>query len=196
MARWRRDTSALNLRNSSTALSGRTSPVLTIAFAAEIVVGCQLSLNPNFLAAAYRNLESFCGNFRPRAVASTMTCNVASLHKLFASPESFRGGNYNFNIFNPGRNGFCNLVSPRHSALTQFEIQSMLFAPIKSPRCCYCFSEREEVLLLERAQEPNRGMWSPCGGKLKMDIGESPYACAAAKAHEETGQSLRRKTCI
>ena len=51
----------------------------------------------------------------------------------------------------------------------------------------YSFNERDEVLLLERAQEPNRGFWSPCGGKLKQDIGESPYACAVREAYEEMG---------
>ena len=68
---------------------------------------------------------------------------------------------------------------------------SPMVLPYKVATLLYCFSEREEVLLLERAQEPNRGLWSPCGGKLKMDMGESPYACACREAHEETGLSLR-----
>ena len=55
----------------------------------------------------------------------------------------------------------------------------------------YCFNERDEVLLLERAQEPNRGLWSPCGGKLKTETGESPYACACREAEEEMGVALR-----
>src|SRR5690349_5168945 len=59
--------------------------------------------------------------------------------------------------------------------------------PYRIATLLYCFNERDEVLLLERAQEPNRGLWSPCGGKLKTDIGESPYACAAREAHEELG---------
>ena len=54
----------------------------------------------------------------------------------------------------------------------------------------YCFNERDEVLLLERAQQPNLGLWSPPGGKLKMTLGESPYACAAREAHEEIGLTL------
>ncbi len=49
----------------------------------------------------------------------------------------------------------------------------------------YCFNERDEILLLERAQEPNLGLWSPCGGKLHMDSGESPWACACREAAEE-----------
>ena len=49
----------------------------------------------------------------------------------------------------------------------------------------YCFSERDEVLLMHRTQPPNRGLWSPCGGKLKIETGESPYACACREALEE-----------
>ena len=63
--------------------------------------------------------------------------------------------------------------------------------PYKVATLLYCFNEQDEVLLLERAQEPNRGFWSPCGGKLKLDTGESPYACACREAHEETGLALR-----
>jgi len=63
--------------------------------------------------------------------------------------------------------------------------------PYKVATLLYCFNERDEVLLLERAQEPNRGFWSPCGGKLKMDIGESPYACACREAGEELGVEIR-----
>jgi ADP-ribose pyrophosphatase YjhB (NUDIX family) len=65
--------------------------------------------------------------------------------------------------------------------------------PYKIATLLYCFNERDEVLLLERAQEPNRGFWSPCGGKLKMDIGESPYACACREAHEEMGVEIARR---
>jgi 8-oxo-dGTP diphosphatase len=59
--------------------------------------------------------------------------------------------------------------------------------PYKVATLLYCFNERDELLLLKRAQEPNRGFWSPCGGKLKMDIGESPYTCACREAEEELG---------
>lgn len=59
--------------------------------------------------------------------------------------------------------------------------------PYKIATLLYVFNERDDVLLLERAQEPNRGLWSPCGGKLHTDEGESPYACACREAHEEMG---------
>src|ERR1044071_8772391 len=56
--------------------------------------------------------------------------------------------------------------------------------PYKIATLLYCFNEHDEVLLMERAQEPNLGLWSPCGGKLHTDIGESPYACACRGARE------------
>jgi 8-oxo-dGTP diphosphatase len=62
--------------------------------------------------------------------------------------------------------------------------------PYKIATLLYCFDERDNVLLLRRAQEPNRGLFSPPGGKLKTDIGESPYACACREALEETGVAL------
>ena len=44
--------------------------------------------------------------------------------------------------------------------------------PYKTACLLYCFNERDEVLLMERAQEPNLGLWSPCGGKLHTEDGE------------------------
>lgn len=62
--------------------------------------------------------------------------------------------------------------------------------PYRISTLLYCFNEAGEVLLIERAQEPNRGTWSPPGGKLKTATGESPYACACREAAEETGLQL------
>jgi 8-oxo-dGTP diphosphatase len=62
--------------------------------------------------------------------------------------------------------------------------------PHKISTLLYCFNSADEVLLLERAQEPNRGLWSPPGGKLKTADGESPYACACREAREELGLDL------
>ncbi len=59
--------------------------------------------------------------------------------------------------------------------------------PYKISTLLYCFNEQGEVLLMERAQEPNLGLWSPCGGKLNTAEGESPYACACREAQEELG---------
>lgn len=63
--------------------------------------------------------------------------------------------------------------------------------PYRIATLLYGFNARDEVLLLERAQEPNRGLWSPPGGKLHTDDGESPYACACREAREEIGLQLQ-----
>ena len=62
--------------------------------------------------------------------------------------------------------------------------------PYKVATLLYAFNQRDEVLLLERAQEPNRGLWSPSGGKLHTHEGESPYVCACREAFEEMGVRL------
>src|SRR5690349_13070021 len=59
--------------------------------------------------------------------------------------------------------------------------------PYQISTLLYCFSRDDEVLLLERTREPNRGLWSPPGGKLELTKGESPYASAAREAFEELG---------
>ncbi len=65
--------------------------------------------------------------------------------------------------------------------------------PYKISTLLYAFDDADRVLLLHRRREPNKGLWSPCGGKLKTDLGESPYACACREAAEEMGISLTAK---
>jgi len=62
--------------------------------------------------------------------------------------------------------------------------------PYQVATLLYCFNQRDEVLLMERAHEPNLGLWSPCGGKLHQADGESPYVCACREAQEELGLTL------
>jgi 8-oxo-dGTP diphosphatase len=62
--------------------------------------------------------------------------------------------------------------------------------PYKISTLLYCFNRSDQVLLLERKQEPNLGYWSPCGGKMDTETGESPYACACREAAEEIGLAL------
>jgi 8-oxo-dGTP diphosphatase len=57
----------------------------------------------------------------------------------------------------------------------------------------YCFNKTDEVLLLRRNREPNRGLWSPCGGKLETSQGESPHQCACREAREELALSLDQR---
>jgi 8-oxo-dGTP diphosphatase len=88
---------------------------------------------------------------------------------------------------------FC-AVTMEFSSLDRRQLSFDTFwmaLPYKIATLLYCFNEQDEILLLERTQDPNRGLWSPCGGKLKMDLGESPYACACREAREEIGAELR-----
>ena len=47
-----------------------------------------------------------------------------------------------------------------------------------------------EQLLLLRAKAPNKGTWSPIGGKLETATGESPFECAVRETREETGHVI------
>jgi len=62
--------------------------------------------------------------------------------------------------------------------------------PYRIATLLYCFHADGRVLLLRRAREPNRGLYSPPGGKLDITIGESPHACAQREAAEELGLNL------
>jgi len=62
--------------------------------------------------------------------------------------------------------------------------------PFKISVLIFVRDEAGELLLLKRNKEPNRGCWSPIGGKLEMPLGESPYECAIREAQEETGMEL------
>ncbi len=62
--------------------------------------------------------------------------------------------------------------------------------PYKIASLLYVFDPDDRVLLLERARDPNRGLWSPAGGKLDTAHGESPHAGACREAREELGLDL------
>ena len=53
--------------------------------------------------------------------------------------------------------------------------------------------EAGKLLLIERKKEPNKGAWSPIGGKLEMPLGESPFECAMRETKEEIGLELAEK---
>jgi len=44
---------------------------------------------------------------------------------------------------------------------------------------------------MERAQKPNLGLWSPPGGKVHTNEGESPHQCACREGAEELGILVR-----
>lgn len=59
--------------------------------------------------------------------------------------------------------------------------------PYKIAVLCYLFDAEGRMLLIHRRNEPNKDRFSPIGGKLHMDQGESPAACAQREIEEEAG---------
>lgn len=59
--------------------------------------------------------------------------------------------------------------------------------PFKISVLVFVRDREGRFLLIQRAREPNKGMWSPIGGKLKMTVGESPFECAIRETKEEIG---------
>lgn len=57
--------------------------------------------------------------------------------------------------------------------------------PFKISCLIFISNNKGELLLIKRKKSPNKGCWSPIGGKLNMQIGESPYECAKRETHEE-----------
>ena len=62
--------------------------------------------------------------------------------------------------------------------------------PYKIAVLVFLKNEAGEQLLLHRAKAPNKGSWSPIGGKLETEIGESPFDCAVRETSEETGFAI------
>lgn len=62
--------------------------------------------------------------------------------------------------------------------------------PYKIAVLCYLFDEEGRLLLLHRVRQPNQDLYSPVGGKLEQDLGESPTTCAIREIQEETGLTV------
>lgn len=57
--------------------------------------------------------------------------------------------------------------------------------PFKISVLVFIQNKAGEHLLIQRKKAPNKGNWSPIGGKLDMHLGESPYECARRETQEE-----------
>lgn len=62
--------------------------------------------------------------------------------------------------------------------------------PYKISALVFVRNAEGDHLLIERRKAPNLGCWSPIGGKLDMQTGESPYECARREVGEEIGLEL------
>ena len=65
--------------------------------------------------------------------------------------------------------------------------------PFKISVLVFLRNSEDELLLIERAKQPNRGCWSPIGGKLEMSAGESPFQTAIRETREETGLEVSER---
>ena len=65
--------------------------------------------------------------------------------------------------------------------------------PFKISSLIFINNKKGDLLLIRRRKAPNKGCWSPIGGKLDMEIGESPYECAIREAREEVNLELNDK---
>lgn len=59
--------------------------------------------------------------------------------------------------------------------------------PYKIAVLCDLRDAQGRLLLIKRAKDPNKGLYSPIGGKLDTASGESPAQCARREIHEEAG---------
>ena len=59
--------------------------------------------------------------------------------------------------------------------------------PYKIAVLCDLRDDKGRVLLIHRAKEPNKGLYSPIGGKLETELGESPAQAARREIREEAG---------
>lgn len=62
--------------------------------------------------------------------------------------------------------------------------------PYKIAVLCDLRDSRGRVLLLHRKKDPNKGLYSPIGGKLDTGLGESPAQCARREILEEAGVDI------
>lgn len=57
--------------------------------------------------------------------------------------------------------------------------------PFKISTLVFVQNTVNQHLLIKRSKSPNKGCWSPIGGKLDQEMGESPYECARRETFEE-----------
>ena len=62
--------------------------------------------------------------------------------------------------------------------------------PYKISALVYLHNRQGELLLMRRNKAPNKGLWSPIGGKLEMPTGESPHDAACREVMEEIGLTI------
>ena len=67
--------------------------------------------------------------------------------------------------------------------------------PFRISTLVFLRDRKDRFLLLRRARRPNMGKWSPVGGKLDMDRGESPFECARRETGKRRACGSTMRTC-
>lgn len=62
--------------------------------------------------------------------------------------------------------------------------------PYRLACLCDLRDQHGRMLLLHRSRSPNKGLYSPIGGKLDTESGESPARCAQREIFEEAGLDI------
>ena len=88
------------------------------------------------------------------------------------------------------RGGITCLVIFKRECVIIHRMSTMSPLPYRIAVLCYLFDEQGNLLLLHRCKPPNFELYSPIGGKLEQDLGESPTATAIREIHEEVGLTV------
>ena len=62
--------------------------------------------------------------------------------------------------------------------------------PYRIAVLCYLHDSQGRLLMLHRSKAPNKGRYSPIGGKLEVGLGEGPHECARREIQEEAGLDI------
>jgi 8-oxo-dGTP diphosphatase len=65
--------------------------------------------------------------------------------------------------------------------------------PFKVSVLVFLKDKEGQFLLMHRKKSPNKGLWSPIGGKVETAIGESPFECARREIFEEAGAHFKNE---
>lgn len=76
------------------------------------------------------------------------------------------------------------------SAVAETTPTSLAGFPYKIAVLCDLRDAAGRLLLIRRAKDPNKGLYSPIGGKLDTGVGESPAMCAHREILEEASLDI------
>lgn len=132
----------------------------------------------------------FRSRFNPR-YADSYGNNHGSNHILrhvnFCSPDTLTS-------IPPSKELDCKANLRFHSSMSDIKkITNSAKLPYKVSVLVFIKNKKDQFLLLKRKKSPNLGCWTPIGGKVHMDDGESPFDCAIRETLEEANFLITNK---